>query len=140
LPAAELAARLAEAYRLIGELTARAEQLAAHVERLSAQVGELERQAGKDSSTSSRPRRPTARIGRGAGTGRCVSGGNGGRPVKIQQRGSGGSWRTLEGLAEFALVQSYLSTAAKWSVSKLDALRGLFDGHAWLPSGLEPAG
>jgi transposase len=62
------------------------------------------------------------------------------RPVKVQQRGSGGSWRTLEGLAEFALVQSYLSTAAKWGVSKLDALRGLFDGHAWLPSGLEPAG
>jgi hypothetical protein len=55
LPAAELAARLAEAYRLIGELTARAEQLAAQVERLSARVGELERQAGKDSSTSSRP-------------------------------------------------------------------------------------
>ena len=41
MPAAELAARLAEAYRLIGELTARVEQ--------------LERQARKDSSTSSRP-------------------------------------------------------------------------------------
>jgi transposase len=62
------------------------------------------------------------------------------RPVKVQQRGSAGSWRTLEGLAEFAPVQSCLSTAAKWGVSKLDALRGLFDGHAWLPSGLEPAG
>ena len=35
------------------------------------------------------------------------------RPVKVQQRGSGGCWRTLTGLAEFALVQSYLSTAAK---------------------------
>ncbi len=43
------------------------------------------------------------------------------RPVKVQQRSSGGSWRTLEGLAEFALVQSYLSTAAKWGISKLDA-------------------
>jgi transposase len=48
LPAAELAARLAEAYRLIGELTAQNE-------RLAARVGQLERQAGKDSSTSSRP-------------------------------------------------------------------------------------
>jgi transposase len=62
------------------------------------------------------------------------------RPVKVQQRGSGGSWRTLTGLAEFALVQSYLSTAAKWGISKLDALRSLFNGHAWLPPGLEPAG
>src|SRR6266487_7189717 len=62
------------------------------------------------------------------------------RPVKVQQRGSGGCWRTLEGLAEFALIQSYLSTAAKWGISKLDALRDLFGGHAWLPPGLEPAG
>ncbi len=62
------------------------------------------------------------------------------RPVKVQQRSSGGSWRTLEGLAEFALVQSYLSTAAKWGISKLDALRDLFGGHAWLPPSLEPTG
>ena len=62
------------------------------------------------------------------------------RPVKVQQRSSGGSWRTLDGLAEFALVQSYLSTAAKWGISKLDALRDLFNGHAWLPPGLEPTG
>jgi Family of unknown function (DUF6444) len=48
LPAAELAVRLAEAYRLIGELTAQ-------IERFSARVDELERQARKDSSTSSRP-------------------------------------------------------------------------------------
>ena len=61
------------------------------------------------------------------------------RPVKVQQRGSGGCWRTLTGLAEFALVQSYLSTAAKWGISKLDALRSLFNGQAWLPPGLEPA-
>ena len=52
------------------------------------------------------------------------------RPVKVQQRGSGGCWRTLTGLAEFALVQSYLSTAAKWGISKLDALRSLFNGQA----------
>jgi transposase len=61
------------------------------------------------------------------------------RPAKVQQRGSGGCWRTLQGLADFALVQSYLSTATKWGISKLDALRDLFGGHAWLPPDLEPA-
>ena len=35
------------------------------------------------------------------------------RPVKVQQRTSGGTWRTLLGLADFAIVQSYLSTAAQ---------------------------
>ena len=48
LPAVKLAARLAEAYRVIGELTAQ-------VGRLSARVEELERQGRRDSSTSSRP-------------------------------------------------------------------------------------
>jgi transposase len=62
------------------------------------------------------------------------------RPVKVQQRTSGGCWRTLQGLAEFAVVQSYLSTAAKWGVSKLDALRDLFNGHPWIPPGLQPSG
>jgi transposase len=62
------------------------------------------------------------------------------RPVKVQQRSSGGAWRTIEGLADFAVVQSYLSTAAKWGISKLDALRDLFNGHAWIPPGLEPSG
>jgi transposase len=62
------------------------------------------------------------------------------RPVKVQQRGSGGCWRTIDGLADFALVQSYLSTAAKWGISKLDALRDLFNGRAWLPPSLQPAG
>jgi transposase len=61
------------------------------------------------------------------------------RPAKVQQRSSGGCWRTLTGLAEFALVQSCLSTAAKWGISKLDALRDLFNSRAWLPPGLEPA-
>ena len=55
LPAAELAARLAEAYRLIGELAVRVEQLTAQNERLAARVEDLERRAGRDSSTSSRP-------------------------------------------------------------------------------------
>jgi len=62
------------------------------------------------------------------------------RPVKIQQRSSGGCWRTIEGLADFAIVQSYLSTATKWGISKLEALRDLFNGHAWQPPGLEPTG
>jgi transposase len=48
LSAAELAVRLAQAYRLIAKLTAQAERLPARVE-------ELERQARKDSSTSWRP-------------------------------------------------------------------------------------
>ena len=62
------------------------------------------------------------------------------RPVKVQQRSSGGCWRTIDGLAGFAIVQSYLSTAAKWGISKLDALRNLFNGRAWLPPGIEPSG
>ena len=35
---------------------------------------------------------------------------------------------------------SYLSTAAKWGISKLGALRDLFKSHAWMPPGLEPFG
>jgi transposase len=48
LPRAELAERLAEAYRLIAELTGQAQ-------RLQARVEELERQVRGDSSNSSRP-------------------------------------------------------------------------------------
>jgi transposase len=55
------------------------------------------------------------------------------RPVKVQRRTSGGCWRTLDGLADFAIVQSYLSTAAKWGISKLEALRQLFTTGPWLP-------
>ena len=60
------------------------------------------------------------------------------RPVKVQQRTSGGCWRTLDGLADFAIVQSYLSTAAKWGLSKLDALRQLFTTGPWLPPAAAP--
>jgi transposase len=60
------------------------------------------------------------------------------RPVKVQQRSSGGCWRTLDGLADFAIVQSYLSTAAKWGLSKLDALRQLFTTGPWLPPTAAP--
>ena len=34
---------------------------------------------------------------------------------------------------DFAIVQSYLSTAAKWGIDKLDALRD--GGHEKLPIG-----
>ena len=60
------------------------------------------------------------------------------RPVKVQQHSSGGCWRTLEGLAEFAIAQSYLSTAAKWGIDALDALRQLFTTGPWLPPALTP--
>lgn len=61
------------------------------------------------------------------------------RPVKVQQRTSGGSWRTLQGLVDFATVQSYLDTAHKWGIDKLDALRQLFTTGPWLPPALTPA-
>jgi transposase len=61
------------------------------------------------------------------------------RPVKIQQRTSGGAWRTLQGLTDFAVVRSYLDTATKWGLDQLDALRQLFTTGAWLPPALAPA-
>ena len=60
------------------------------------------------------------------------------RPVKVQQRSSGGCWRTLQGLADFAVVQSYLSTAAKWGIDKLQALQQLFNTGPWLPPAATP--
>lgn len=61
------------------------------------------------------------------------------RPVKVQQRTSGGCWRTLQGLIDFAVVQSYLSTVGKWGKDKLDALEELFTTGAWLPPALTPS-
>lgn len=61
------------------------------------------------------------------------------RPVKVQQRTSGGCWRTLQGLIDFAVVHSYLDTAVKWGLDKLDVLRQLFTTGAWLPPALTPA-
>jgi transposase len=54
------------------------------------------------------------------------------RPVKVKQR-AGGSWRTLEGLADFAIIWSYLSTAAKHGLDHLDVLVELFTTGPWLP-------
>ena len=61
------------------------------------------------------------------------------RPVKVQQRTSGGGWRTLQGLTDFAVVHSYLDTATKWGIDKLHALQQLFTTGAWLPPALTPA-
>jgi len=60
------------------------------------------------------------------------------RPVTVQQRTSGGCWRTLQGLADFAVVQSYLSTATKWGIDALDPLTQLFTTGPWLPPGIRP--
>ncbi|MBI1758941.1 MAG: IS66 family transposase [Actinobacteria bacterium] len=61
------------------------------------------------------------------------------RPVKIQQRTSGGAWRTLQGLTDFAVVHSHLNTATKWGQDTLDVLYQLFTTGAWLPPALTPA-
>jgi transposase len=61
------------------------------------------------------------------------------RPIKVQQRTSGGSWRTLQGLIDFAIVHSYLDTATKWGINKLHALRQLFTTGPWLPPALTPS-
>jgi transposase len=58
------------------------------------------------------------------------------RPVKVKQR-AGGCWRTLDGLADFAIIWSYLSTAAKHGLDHLDVLVELFTTGPWLPP--EPA-
>ena len=60
------------------------------------------------------------------------------RPVKVQMRTSGGCWRTLLGLADFAIIQSYLSTTAKWGIDALDALTQLFTDGPWLPPATAP--
>jgi transposase len=60
------------------------------------------------------------------------------RPVKVAQHAAGGTWRTLLGLADFAVVRSYLSTAAKWGITPLDALTRLFTTGPWLPPAAAP--
>ncbi|WP_161558030.1 IS66 family transposase [Micromonospora sicca] len=57
------------------------------------------------------------------------------RPVKLQQKISG-TWRTLQGLADFAAVRSYLSTAAKHGQDALDVLKQLFTTGPWMPAAL----
>jgi transposase len=60
------------------------------------------------------------------------------RHAKLQQKASGGCWRTLLGLADYAIVRSYLSTAHKWGIGPLDALTRLFTDGPWLPPAAQP--
>jgi transposase len=46
--------------------------------------------------------------------------------------------RTLDGLADFAIVQSYPPTAAKWGIDALDALTPLFTDGPWPPTAIRP--
>lgn len=61
------------------------------------------------------------------------------RVVKVQQRASGGTWRTITGLAEFAVVHSYLATARAFGHTRIHALTRLFNGTGpWIPHALAP--
>ena len=42
------------------------------------------------------------------------------------------------GVADFAVVQSYLSTATKWGLDSYDVLTQLFTTGAWLPPAATP--
>jgi hypothetical protein len=44
----------------------------------------------------------------------------------------------LGGLTDLAVVHSYLSTADKWGLDKLEAPRQLFTTGPWLPPALSP--
>jgi transposase len=54
------------------------------------------------------------------------------RMVKIAQKISGG-FRSRAGAEHFLAFRSYLSTAAKQGVNRLDALQRLFHGNPWMP-------
>ncbi|MHB8288058.1 MAG: IS66 family transposase, partial [Acidimicrobiales bacterium] len=54
------------------------------------------------------------------------------RMVKIAQKVSGG-FRSDEGARAFLAFRSYLSTAAKQGINRLEALRELFNGEPWMP-------
>ncbi|GGM68135.1 hypothetical protein GCM10011608_61700 [Micromonospora sonchi] len=60
------------------------------------------------------------------------------RPVKLQQKISA-TWRTLQGLTDFATLRSYLSTAAKHGMDALDVLKQLFTTGPWLPQTATPS-
>jgi len=54
------------------------------------------------------------------------------RPTKLQQKISA-TWRSLQGLADFATLRSYLSTATKHGQDLLEVLVALFTTGPWLP-------
>lgn len=55
------------------------------------------------------------------------------RMVKISQKISGG-FRSIEGAEAFLAFRSYLSTAAKQGMNRLEALQQLFNGDPWMPA------
>ncbi|MHB8246457.1 MAG: hypothetical protein ACYDGN_14135 [Acidimicrobiales bacterium] len=55
------------------------------------------------------------------------------RMVKIAQKVSGG-FRSNEGAQAFLAFRSYLSTAAKQGVNRLQVLRQLFNDGPWMPA------
>jgi transposase len=55
------------------------------------------------------------------------------RPTKLQLKISA-TWRSLEGLADFATLRSYLSTATKHGQDLLGVLIALFTTGPWLPA------
>ena len=65
-----------------------------------------------------------------------------GRTGRPPRQGADADLRRLlahpAGLADFAIVQSYLSTAGKWGIDALDALTRLFAGQPWLPPATAP--
>lgn len=58
------------------------------------------------------------------------------RMVKIAQKISGG-FRSDDGARAFLAFRSYLSTAAKQGVNRLEALRQLFNDGPWMPAAAE---
>lgn len=54
------------------------------------------------------------------------------RSTKLQQKVSA-TWRCLQGLADFAALRSYLSTAAKHGQDLMEVLVALFTTGPWLP-------
>jgi len=59
------------------------------------------------------------------------------RPAKVRQRSSGGAGEPLppSRIRARTVLPIY---RREMGISKLDALRGLFYGRSWLPTGLEP--
>jgi transposase len=53
-------------------------------------------------------------------------------------RNAGGAWRTLAASPTSRSSGPYLSTAAKWDISKPGALRRLFTTGPWLPPAVTP--
>lgn len=55
------------------------------------------------------------------------------RMIKIAQKVSGG-FRSTQGAEAFLALRSYLSTAAKQGMNRLEVLQRLFNGDTWMPA------